>query len=491
MSAPDISMELLRKFNDSEVNDHATILLGAGASVSSGLPDWNKFAQQLLTESKAIDDDNLAERFVQFEDPLLVAEAAQAATNNRTSHNSWNAVVRRALFKDVNDVSPSSLHLAVANYILYDESHQSRVATLNFDTLIEQSINEACKEERSHPVVEPSPSDGEYDVRHLHGFITSERAESIVLTLSDVTDASSHEVWQRDYLRDALKKGPLIIAGTSYRDPDVRQWLQETLRQPIANSRRPSVFVLLAREGFNLSHHDFQRIRLAVELEWESIGIQPLLVEDFADVAQIIFELRSVVQQSYLSPQERAVQIWEYHAKNFNELQEVYSEQLSQDARKFSEILDDDSINLTLWLADGQGNLGRWASQDRIFRNIGAIRRIRSGYDSPLIAGKTLSRESTLFQDLPIDSGSHWQSVLAAPITVSYGRFQPFTDAVLSIGLPRSRSDYKSTSVLWNKVLSDVANQWSTRLAENSPTRLASTGSDCTGIVSHIERRPS
>ncbi|MCJ1673642.1 hypothetical protein MT355_10290 [Rathayibacter sp. VKM Ac-2929] len=42
MSAPDLNADVLAPFRDSSVDRHVTLLLGAGASTSSGLPGWDE-----------------------------------------------------------------------------------------------------------------------------------------------------------------------------------------------------------------------------------------------------------------------------------------------------------------------------------------------------------------------------------------------------------------------------------------------------------------
>jgi hypothetical protein len=116
---------MIDQFRASAARNHSTILLGAGASAGSGLPDWNTLAQQLLVHSGS-------------------------ATGLSTKHR--------------------------------------------------------------------------YPVNHLHGVITRRRPESVDVTLSDFTTLiAGPRSWQLAYLKKAVSRGTLIIAGTSYRDPNLRQ----------------------------------------------------------------------------------------------------------------------------------------------------------------------------------------------------------------------------------------------------------------------------
>ena len=464
MSAPDLSTSVLDSFRGTNADKHATILLGAGASTSSGLPDWNTFAEQLLLSSGAISKQEVAQLLVQREDPLLVAEAAHTAV---ADDRQWYRVMRQALYSDIEALSPSPLHLAAAGYLLGDQDQHSRLATLNFDTLIEQAINDTEGKSVSHSITSDWDADHRCDVCHLHGFMTETEIKSVVLTLNDVTAlVGKSEAWQRNYLRSARAEGAIIIAGTSYRDPDLRQWLYEIEHNDDFSARNHRVFVLLAREGFGMTQQEFDDARRAIEDEWKGIGIQPILLQDFADAAQIIRELRSLHLINYLSPQERAKAIWQYHADRFADLQERYAAKLSNDAEILADALGEDTMNLTLWLADGNKHLARWASQDRQFLNPHALRLIASGHDSPMVAGQAFGTETSIFQDLNWGDASHWKSVLATPIVVSYQGLPPFADAVLSVGLPQGMEEYQSSALLWNKALLQVAASWETLLSE-------------------------
>src|SRR5699024_12612411 len=72
---------------------------------------------------------------------------------------------------------------------------------------------------------------GEHSVHHLHGIITPDETHDVVLTLNDFTTLlEKQDAWQVNYLRTAVTKGSLVIAGTSYRYPDLRQWIHEALK---------------------------------------------------------------------------------------------------------------------------------------------------------------------------------------------------------------------------------------------------------------------
>src|SRR5690606_10611391 len=110
--------------------------------------------------------------------------------------------------------------------------------------------------------------------------------------------------------------------------------------------------VIIVREGLGLSQTEFRTVEHALSTEWESIGLTPLIMQDFSDVARIIRELQHINSPGYASPNDRTQQVWEEHRHRFDELQSRYSDFLSADAKKISKALDLRAMKATLWLAN-------------------------------------------------------------------------------------------------------------------------------------------
>ncbi len=439
------------RFRNSGADVHTTILLGAGASTTSGLPDWDTFATRLLLQSRSVLEEETAKLLLSRQDPLIVVEAARVAFGKK-----WEPKLRNALYDGVSSLDPSPLHLAAVGHFLAGKGEDSSLVTLNFDTLLEEAIQGEMGCE-AIAVVDAEPHDSAHAVHHLHGVITPTRTESVILTLSDFTSLiAASDSWQSEYFRSALSRGALVIAGTSYRDPDVRQWLHAAVHEHRAEN---SAFVLLAREGFAVSKEDFKRIEIALSDQWKAVGLTPVLLQDHSDAAQIIRELRHFHGDDYQSPQERAVEVWHRHSRDFDELQLKYVERLEVGAATMKEALDVMKLNLTLWLSDGEGRLARWAAQDRLYRDFDALRTVETGHDSPWIAGRALGADALLFQDLDHDGTKQWKSVLAIPVPVRHPNFPTLSSAVLTIGLPDSASRFESSNLTWGPPLAELADE--------------------------------
>ncbi|HXH36239.1 MAG TPA: SIR2 family protein [Plantibacter sp.] len=462
MSAPELTAAQMDVFRDAGGDRHVTLLLGAGASTSSGLPGWDELATRLLLKSGSVTDAEAAALLVGRQDPLLVAEAARNALGDR-----WDQQIRSALYRGLSDLSPSALHLAAAGHALAGPASETTLITLNFDTLLEDAAKIDLDDAAVHSRIDGSRPDGVYVVHHLHGIASTSHSEGVVLTLSDFNELlGNQDSWQQQILRESASQGAIVIAGTSYRDPDVRRWLHVALAEaPDENA----AVVLLARQAFGVSRDQFSQLERALAEQWSSAGLKPVIVEDFTDAAQIIRELRYVHASNYRAPQERADAMWKAHVAQFADLQESYSDRLGLNASRLKDAFDVDHLNVTLWLADGNGSVARYAAQDRIYKSAEDLRHVESGHDSRWVAGRALGAEDIVFQDIEDGSTSRWGTVFAVPVRVVVPGHPEMAMAVISVGLPGSAATHFKSRAMWFDAALEIANDWSETLLQVIP----------------------
>jgi hypothetical protein len=315
---------------------------------------------------------------------------------------------------------------------------------------------------RATPV--PAPR-GDHEVHHLHGVVGFEvgAAQEVVLTLSDFTALSgSARPWQVSALQEGLQRGPMLLAGTSYRDPDLRQWLHE-LTQARGGGAASQLVVLLARQGLGLGREQFERVQDALVQQWGGIGVQAILIHDHSDAAQAVRELPFLTSRDYQPPRARAGVLWAAHLDDFTSLQRQHPQELQDDLQLLRPHLGE-GANLTLWLSDGRGQLVRWAAHDRMYRHPDHLRRVPTGHDSPWIAGQCLGRDDILARDLAETvTTRRWRSVVAAPIVVDLPGGPPFSAAAVSSAIPEPLEGKDLDA--WQDALTEVADGWSRRLA--------------------------
>lgn len=448
---------MMEPFRGAGAAVHTTVMLGAGASTTSGLPDWDTFVTRLLRETNAVADDGVARLLLKKQDPLLVAEAAKAAAGVK-----WENVLRTALYRGVLAHDPSPLHRAAVGHLLSGTRGDTSLVTLNFDGLLETALQ--MEGQPAHSSTDGVAHASSWTVHHLHGLITPTATRDVVLTLTDFNGMlGTADPWQSRLLADAVRAGHLIIAGTSYRDPDVRHWLHQALLGKPADH---SALVLLAREAFGLPKDDFTAISKPITDQWRAAGLTPVLLQEHSDAAQIIRELRYLHRPGYLAPQDRTRIMWAAHQAQFADLQQQYVDLLSDQAESLRAAIGDDDLNLSLWLANGEGQLVRWAAQDRIYRDPRALRGIETGHDSPWIVGQALAADSILYQEVESAQTSRWQTVLAIPVPIAHPDHPVLPMAVLTIGLANiSAAALEGLKLIWGPEVAQIADGWADQIS--------------------------
>lgn len=462
MSAPDISQDLLDKFQPLLGDAHLTFLLGAGASAPSGLPDWNDFAAEVAVLSGLVSTKSAAEILLSRQDPTIVLEAARLQAGS-----SWETNLQKALYGNHQvPARPSALHLAAVGHYAARPT-RTTLSTLNFDTLLETALlNEASALSSTNASLASTLKEATVD--HLHGIISNEKVHDPIIGFRDYAELVAQKAqWQYDFLGNALSRGPLLLAGTSYRDPDIRHWLHLILENEKPNH---GAVVTIVREGLGLSRKKFEAVRLALALEWEAIGLTALQMQDLTDVALVIRELQFINQEGYQSPKARSKQVWETHNHLLTELQPIYSDALESTAKLISDATGAVAHQGTLWLANGEGQLARWASQGTHYLSPRYLKYVPTGHDSPWIAGETLGAEEVKVRDVrrKRKATPSWKSVLAIPLFASDGQTPNFATAVLTFGLSQSADRIFEHEISWADLVESLSNDWGDQISSIS-----------------------
>ena len=390
-----------------------------------------------------------------------MAEAAKSAAGDL-----WPAVLRQALYGADRRIPPAELHTATAALAALRGPDKIGLFTLNYDLLLEAALKEVLNEwhigEKVSTRSTGRRANSGFEVHHLHGVLppTGTSAASVILTISDYNELGRrNRPWQVAALQDALQRGPLLLAGTSYRDPDIRQWMHEILADDDGSGY--PVVVFLARESLGLTRSQFEAVRQPLIDQWAAIGVNVLTTGDHLDAAQALRELPMLRQENYAPPNSRAERIWHRHSLAFDELQQEYSAQLEDDIRTIQEVLPD-TANMTLWIADDRQKLVRWAANDRIYKRLDDLRRIESGHDSEWIAGRCLARSDLLAQDVDQTPTTRWRSVMAVPLVLAVEGGPAFPYGVLTTASTASLDDQPLDLV--DQTYANLSIEWSERL---------------------------
>lgn len=401
-----------------------TILLGAGASASSGLPDWSGMVSNLLLDSGTLKDRDVSELVCSTGDLVLLAESVHQQFKHNP--NGWLQALSRALYRDAPRMPLSSSMQLNSALIACENPGKIHLATLNFDQLLEQAVTQAFLElEDELPPTSAAIRDQELRVEHLHGVIpygttvdvggntpTFSFFDYLLQLESDMPSAKL-------YLTQALKRGSLLIAGTSFRDPDMRQWLASILQNNARTNHKACI--LLAREGYkNINKDTFLKMRPALYSQWKALGFCPIFVNDFEDVAQLIRECPYIHSPAYQSPAQRIGSLWKHLTGTdvFKSAQNKFAEKLQRNIETLNKAISSTAaMNATLWIAHDD-TLVRFASHDRVYIQSDLLRENETGFDSSYIAGRAYGSNSSIIITSEDNDFGRWKSIVAYPIVI-------------------------------------------------------------------------
>ncbi len=448
--------------------EHLTILVGAGASVPSGLPTWAGLVTTLLeTSFPGSETGVIAHRLISTQGLGL---AAGAAIGDLSSEQKIETVARALYGNDRSAFAPSEMHRALADLVAHRRSAETttKVLTTNYDDLLEAALSETGSGYRRRYSAK-RPGGSGIMVEHLNGLLGQDGTDSsdLLITSGDYVReiAEPARDWRMDTFAEGARSGPVLFVGTSLTDPLAMQYLNAL--DPGDGDR----LATFARIGFELPPRLEARFEEALRKQWEQFHVGLVCGDDYADSALLLREITVASRPNYQTPRERVGQAWRSLSRDFRSRQDSIAERLSTDAGDLEFHIGDEAT-VTLWLSDGEGSLVRFGGSHRVYTSEETLRRIPYAHTSSkwvitraLADGLDAVRISGLD---PIDTergapSRRWRSVAAMAIAVPMDGFPPVTIGGLSIATTRDidNIDHESLEVAMRSLVAD----WTSRLA--------------------------
>lgn len=199
----------------------AAVLVGAGASLSAGLPNWEGLIKELIERLERIPGI----------DPSFV-ESSKRMASDRSKWLVLASVLRRHMgtafpefiedrFCNTN-LEPTETHKAIA------ELPVRFFATLNYDDLIESAYSEHyLGKKRVDPITYDKPGDiasyfykGTPFVLYCHGRARTD-ADRVVLSENDYRSLIQSQIGYQSILQTLFTTTSFLFVGTSLSDPDI------------------------------------------------------------------------------------------------------------------------------------------------------------------------------------------------------------------------------------------------------------------------------
>jgi len=289
----DQSIEVLRERWQAR---RLTLILGAGVSVSSGLPTWAELLNDLLasyvqrTYAGTLDSDALgkvrevlATEF-QYISPIQTAEFIQS----RLSSSEFVNMLRTSLYRRSNERMKSD---ALLDAVVSLSEGLHGIVSFNFDDILEEAFTNGGVEFTTVIEGRDLGRIRGIPIYHPHGYLPRDGhgSSAVVFAESEYhTQYAEGFSWTNIVVQRLLLESTCLFVGTSLSDPNLRRMIDLAHRQ---NSSQRHYYVTLN------SRHPEGFLREAVteilQASYEATGVVPVWMDAYEEIPHLLLAIRT------------------------------------------------------------------------------------------------------------------------------------------------------------------------------------------------------
>lgn len=421
------------------------MVVGAGASVESGLPSWRELLVRLLTDvgrqAGAPEDSETGQPGVSaFCDWTLANEGllGAGAVADAAFGSQLPREVRKHLYAQSGPApQPGPLTLGVARLKELWGEH-CEVVTTNYDDLLERAFVVVGGGKLADISLCAAGRRRERVVRHLHGLVTPRRTGGNLV----LSEADYHRMqgggWQEKFVQERLEVSTCLFVGASMTDPNLLRYLYR------AHAERRHVVVLPRQADAWTYRRDLlpgvrEARETAVLRRWRRMGVEPLQPDYYNQVAQFVGEVallrelggRYVSYPKRLVSWERAIRADLLRRDDIrvfrswqDDLQPLLADWLSDVRLALAENVDidpDERLALHLWVRlPSQRSLVLWASSDRAWRDPSTLQPVAIERPTQWVSVEAFCHGTSVVQTLDEPKTSRWNSVRGIPVQLDH-----------------------------------------------------------------------
>lgn len=226
-------------------SEKMVIVLGAGASVAYGLPDWNTLLQKLLLISLQSEEESeqgntiiLAKTFSNVFEPNSLVAARYLhnhfKTNQPKATLAFENAIRDSLYKEVTSGVDSELLKEIRQFCIAPgrSPNLDSIITYNYDDLLEKCLSNIDVDIPYCPIHASGMKhkDHELPIYHVHGYLpqTGQLTSKNKVVLSEDgyhQQYSDIYGWSNLTQINKFKENNCIFVGLSFSDPNLRRIL--------------------------------------------------------------------------------------------------------------------------------------------------------------------------------------------------------------------------------------------------------------------------
>lgn len=274
-----------------------TLFLGAGVSMSAGLPSWWKLLEDMIDTSKQKEfKDGDIEKLTKvcYNSSIVMGRFVRMMMEKKSNDEDYYQCLHDALYGGISAYR-SPLIDEICNLVYSKKSQAQSIITYNFDDVMERALRKRGIE--NYSVFGQNQPQQLFPIYHVHGFIPYANKDDIK-SVPVLSEEEYHRVYASSYnwsnveQLHALSRTTCIFIGLSMTDPNLRRLLDIAIQD---SENDPRHFVFLPRisefgtdKNAEAKNNEAMKIQKQIFLE---LGLRTIWYRDYNELPKLLKNL--------------------------------------------------------------------------------------------------------------------------------------------------------------------------------------------------------
>ena len=276
---------------------YLVLFCGAGISIGSGIPSWNKLLVSMFLEISKLSSDYTDVLCDKLKNELFVSQEMLARMIKQSDCKCFYERIQRNLYKGLNKDWTNTIH-AIVELCSSNSRNEGvkEIITYNFDDLLERNFKEnGIKYTHSH-------GDG-IPIHHVHGFLPQESEVSFnrrIVFSEDEYHKQYADLTNNETIKQlgVLDENICLYVGISFTDPNMRRLADAYIKEH--QDRQTPHYLIKKIPDIHLNNENrflsetklLNQIMCLEELDAKSFGFQIIWLDNFDEIPQLFNDIK-------------------------------------------------------------------------------------------------------------------------------------------------------------------------------------------------------